>query len=428
MGHENAQRAVIVALRALGQETSEISQLTGVAPRTIRNIFQKALERGFDPAARPLEIKDAHIEDGPRTGRPSKVDDIAKLAIEKVQLDRYGREKSTAVLAEEITEEGTATSARTVHRGLRKQGFRKTKVVRKPGLSAKMKQERLEWCLAHQHWTLEDWKNVIWSDETSVILLHRRGGYRIWRMPKEKFLRSCIRERWKGAQEFMFWGCFSYDKKGPCHIWLPETAAEKKAADLDVEKMNEALEPSAKVAWELATEMEKKLDLNLRGKPRGRKPKWSWNQKNGRLVRRQGTGVDWYRYRTKVLIPKLIPFAKECLVERPGTLVQEDKAPAHSHYIQQQLFDLHKVKRLIWPGNSPDLNAIEPCWFYMKKDTTVKGAFGLKKAGIAKWEACWLDVPQFEIQAWIERIPHHIKEIIRLEGGNEYQEGRGDEP
>lgn len=58
-----------------------------------------------------------------------------------------------------------------------------------------MRKERLDWCLARQHWTLEDWKNVIWSDETS-ILIHRRGGYRVWRMPAEKFLRSVIQERW----------------------------------------------------------------------------------------------------------------------------------------------------------------------------------------------------------------------------------------
>ena len=45
---------------------------------------------------------------------------------------------------------------------------------------------------------------MIWSDETSVILLHRRGGYRIWRSKDEAFVRSCIRERWKGASEFMF--------------------------------------------------------------------------------------------------------------------------------------------------------------------------------------------------------------------------------
>jgi len=33
----------------------------------------------------------------------------------------------------------------------------------------------------HQDWSLEDWKKVVWSDETSVILGHRRGGVRVWR-------------------------------------------------------------------------------------------------------------------------------------------------------------------------------------------------------------------------------------------------------
>ena len=28
------------------------------------------------------------------------------------------------------------------------------------------------------------------------------------------------------------------------------------------------------------------------------------------------------------------------------------------------------------------------------------------------------------MQRWIERIPVHIQEVIRLEGGNEYKEGR----
>jgi hypothetical protein len=31
---------------------------------------------------------------------------------------------------------------------------------------------------------------------------------------------------------------------------------------------------------------------------------------------------------------------------------------------------------------------------------------------------------QERIQAWIERIIVHVKEVIRLEGGNEYKEGR----
>jgi hypothetical protein len=33
-------------------------------------------------------------------------------------------------------------------------------------------------------------------------------------------------------------------------------------------------------------------------------------------------------------------------------------------------------------------------------------------------------MPQEKIQAWIKRVKRHIKEIIRLEGGNEYAEGR----
>jgi len=29
-----------------------------------------------------------------------------------------------------------------------------------------------------------------------------------------------------------------------------------------------------------------------------------------------------------------------------------------------------------------------------------------------------------EIRQWIERIIHHVKKVIRCEGGNEYKEGR----
>jgi hypothetical protein len=39
-----------------------------------------------------------------------------------------------------------------------------------------------------------------------------------------------------------------------------------------------------------------------------------------------------------------------------------------------------------------------------------------------RWNKAWKDLPQETIQHWIERIPHHISEIIRLKGGNEYSE------
>jgi hypothetical protein len=185
--------------------------------------------------------------------------------------------------------------------------------------------------------------------------------------------------------------------------------------------LNQTLEAEARVRWELETGVRR---LGLRNKP-GRKPKWKWCTATGKLTRRKGTGVDWYRYQTQVLIPKLFPFAKECMKDRPGTIVQEDKAPAHAHHDQARIYNIYEIQRLLWCSNSPDLNAIEPCWFWMKRQTTKKGAPQSRTEAVKIWEACWYkDLQQSQIQAWIKRIPRHIEEIIRLEGGNEYKEGR----
>ena len=59
----------------------------------------------------------------------------------------------------------------------------------------------------------------------------------------------------------------------------------------------------------------------------------------------------------------------------------------------------------------------------MKRMTTKKGVFG-KKDMKERWLQCWADLPQEEIQAWIDRIPIHIEEVIKLKGGNTYKEGR----
>jgi hypothetical protein len=48
-----------------------------------------------------------------------------------------------------------------------------------------------------------------------------------------------------------------------------------------------------------------------------------------------------------ILNPILIPFVLKCKRVRPGTLVQEDNAPAHSSHYQQEVFDAAHVSRLI---------------------------------------------------------------------------------
>ena len=74
-----------------------------------------------------------------------------------------------------------------------------------------------------------------------------------------------------------------------------------------------------------------------------------------------------------------------------------------------RVYDPHSVERLPWPGNPPDLNAIEPAWPWM----TVRGAEHSRREMETAWYKAWNDLPQTPIQAWIERIPRHIEEIIR---------------
>jgi len=85
--------------------------------------------------------------------------------------------------------------ATIIWRILRKNGYRKTKLMRKPGLTKVMRAKRLQWCLAYQDWILEDWKRVIWIDKILVIFNFRRSGYRVWRKFNEALVKSCIRER-----------------------------------------------------------------------------------------------------------------------------------------------------------------------------------------------------------------------------------------
>jgi len=49
--------------------------------------------------------------------------------------------------------------------------------------------------------------------------------------------------------------------------------------------------------------------------------------------------------------------------------IVSDKQQSREH----EIFDLYGIIKLLWPGNSPDLNAIEPTWNWMKRETTGKG-------------------------------------------------------
>ena len=162
-----------------------------------------------------------------------------------------------------------------------------------------------------------------------------------------------------------------------------------------MEIRNSLTEEAHKTAWELETGIAR---LGMRNKP-GKKPVWKYTDKTGAAVRKTGKGgVDWYRYQEVILKKKLLPWAKKHTLSHPGTIVQEDGAPCHASRHQVAVFSLAKVIKLLWPGNSPDLNAIEPCWWYMKLKTTKKGASTSRKELEKKWLDYWGKLEQERIR------------------------------
>ena len=415
-------RIQAVTFLDLGIPHLEITKRTGISKVQIYKIRDKAISRGWDLQISGV-VEVFHVEDRARSGRPKTSQDLVDSVLQTVTRNSTTRGWLCTRIAFEVSSLSISQiSQRTVWRILREHQYFSYKRTVKPGLKLEDKVARLKQCLEHKHWTLEDWKNIIWTDKTSVQLGSVRRKRRVWRRPDKAYHYHVIVRRQKGFSELIQQSSFSYKKKGLFHIWEDETKEEKEACLKDLATRNSTKYEEDKVNWELESGIRR---LRATSTIPGRKPVFKYDENTGAYVLKEGKGgINWYRYQEVILKPLLLPFAKECLKERPGTLVQEDRAPSHSSRYQQEVFDLQEIMRLLWPPNSPDLNMIEPCWFWMKRHTTKYGPIMSRAELKQAWIKCWTEMLQERIQAWIERIVAHVKEVIRLEGGNEYQEGR----
>ena len=66
-------------------------------------------------------------------------------------------------------------STSTVHRELRKTGMKAVVKSKQPLLSVKHCKARLDFAYPHKDWNLEDWKKIVWSDETKINCLGSDG-------------------------------------------------------------------------------------------------------------------------------------------------------------------------------------------------------------------------------------------------------------
>ena len=65
----------------------------------------------------------------------------------------------------------------------------------------------MDFALAHQDWTVEGWKTVVWSDETKINSLGLDGRVWGWKKAGKGLSDSLVKETTKfGGESLMMWG------------------------------------------------------------------------------------------------------------------------------------------------------------------------------------------------------------------------------
>ncbi|KAK1916449.1 hypothetical protein P3342_004268 [Pyrenophora teres f. teres] len=76
-------RTLIVTLKSppISKTTLQVTALTSVNPRTVNRIYSRAIAASFEPNVLPLKILPHHVQDAPRSSRPTKQTEEVKEQI-----------------------------------------------------------------------------------------------------------------------------------------------------------------------------------------------------------------------------------------------------------------------------------------------------------------------------------------------------------
>jgi len=122
---------------------------------------------------------------------------------------------------------------------------------KRPRLLKHHRQARLDFALTHKDWTVDDWKRVVWSDETKINRLGSDGKKWVWKKKGEGLSDRLVQDTVKfGGGSLMMWGCMLWEGPGfACKI------DGKMDGDLYVKIMQDELQDSLAYYHKLASQV-----------------------------------------------------------------------------------------------------------------------------------------------------------------------------
>lgn len=221
VGLTDVQRGKIVALIEQGMPQRDVAEVVGVTQGLVSKTYARYLELGT-------------LKNRPRQSRQRVTTEQQDRFV--CQIARRNPNVSHPELKRQLLEAtGVNVSVETIRKRLRARGLYSRRQLRVPELSRQNKTDRLNWCLQHQNWTIENWQNVLFSDETRIGLRSDDRRIRVLRAPGRQARLQAARSipKYKGGT-VMFWGGIMMGAKTPL-LPLQQTLTGRRYVDLVLE-------------------------------------------------------------------------------------------------------------------------------------------------------------------------------------------------